>query len=232
MTETDIDRLEARIAELESARQNEEGSLRRSSKAMVGISLAIFLIVASFAIPIYLHARSEWTEDKLAASFQHQLEELNPTTIEQTRALGEHLLPIYVAETRKQLMQMGPEISRRLGRQMDLLAQELSTELHAQLMEAEKRIQKQTTEILFQSYPHLADQAQQDRLASSFRFITETAMTNALADFSERFSVDVAALADTIVTFTDADPEETTLELQKRFIHLWLKLLDIEIMKL
>ena len=232
MTESDITSLETRIAELEQARRDEIAAQRRVSRATLAVSASILLIILCFGLVIYAHANYEWTEDKLTASLQQELDELNPVAMEQARALGAYLLPIYAEEGRKQLKQMGPEISRRLGRQTSMLSSELRADLHAKMQVSQKSIRKQTSEVLFAAYPSLQDPAEQQRLADSFRGITEDAVKEAVTGFDQRFSKDVKDLERLILDFNDSESKESTLDLQKKFIHLWLQLVDTEIMKL
>ena len=232
MAESDITGLEARIRKLEEARRRERTAQRHASRALGAVSVASLLIVATFGLAIYLHARQEWTEDKLTASLQQEMEELNPTAMAEAQALGEHLLPIYAAESRKQLRQMAPEISRRLGRQMKLLSRELRADLHAKIASSEESIRQQTSQALFEAYPDLQDRAERERLTKSFRATTEDAVTRAVTDFDQEFSKDLQDLEQTILAFNKTESKDSTLELQKRFLHLWLELIDMEIMKL
>ncbi len=232
MDESDITGLETRIRKLEEARRRERAARRHASRALGAVSVAGLLIVATFGLALYLHAKQEWTEDKLTASLQHEMEQLNPMAMAEARALGEDLLPIYAAESRKQLRWMAPEISRRLGRQMKLLSRELRADLHAKIVSSEESIRLQTSQALFEAYPDLRDPAERERLTKSFRAITEDAVTGAVTDFDQRFSKDVQDLEQTILAFNKTESEDSTLELQKKFLHLWLELIDMEIMKL
>jgi hypothetical protein len=53
-----------------------------------------------------------------------------------------------------------------------------------------------------------------------------------LVDFEKLFSRDVEQLQTTVFKFNVSDGDEETVELQKKFLHLWLQLLDQEIMKI
>ena len=150
--------------------------------------------------------------------------------VHETVSLGSR--GIYAAEGKSQLKRMGPEISRRLNRQLDLLGQELNMGVHAQLTVAENRIKAHTLEALFAAYPELRDSAEQRMLTASFQTIAESAVVDAVSGFDRKFSDDIDALAETIFEFNEEESEETTVDLQKKFIHLWLQMIDAEIMKL
>ena len=232
MTEAKTDALEARVAQLELAQDAENAARKRNSSVVLAISLTLMAIVTWFSVKIYNHGDYEWTQDKLTTSFSTELQQMNPAAMAQAQALGEHLLPIFVAEGRSQIKRMGPEISRRLSEQVDLMGNELHAGVHAQLTVAVSQIRDHTMEALFSAYPNLRDEAEQRRLTARFMAIARGAILEAVTVFDRRFSEDVDALAQTLIEFDDSESEETTVELQKRFIHLWLQLVDAEIMKL
>ena len=60
---------------------------------------------------------------------------------------------------------------------------------------------------------------------------TDEAIMEATTEFAEMYARDIHALEKRIHGFHTTKTDEPTLELEKRFIHLWLQLLDAEIMK-
>ena len=69
-------------------------------------------------------------------------------------------------------------------------------------------------------------------IGKSFQGITEEALATAISQFEKRFSGDVENLRKSVLKLDVSDTGEPDVELQKKFIHLWLKLLDQEIMEL
>ena len=61
---------------------------------------------------------------------------------------------------------------------------------------------------------------------------SEDTVGQALVKFDARFSGDVSRLQDVVMSFDVSDTNEPTVELQKRFLRTWLRLLDKEIEKL
>ncbi len=53
-----------------------------------------------------------------------------------------------------------------------------------------------------------------------------------LLDFDASFSVDLSRLEEAVFHFDLSDGDEQTVDLQKKFMHLWLQILDQEIMEL
>ena len=81
-------------------------------------------------------------------------------------------------------------------------------------------------------YPELNDPAKQAQLEKRLHSVCDNALESSLLEFDRMFSKDVGRLQDTILTFELKDGEDSTVDLQKKFLRLWLKLLDQEIMKI
>ena len=94
------------------------------------------------------------------------------------------------------------------------------------------RIRDQAMSAIAESYPNLMEPGEQARLMQSFEIVTEAALLRALTDFDDHFSKDAREFQEDILSFDLRDTDESTPDLQKKFIRLWLKLLDAEIAKL
>ncbi|MFQ5503466.1 MAG: hypothetical protein ACE5F1_01560 [Planctomycetota bacterium] len=232
MTEEAIKQLAAQIRRLEEARVKEVQALRRASMTAVTVTASILLLVTGFVLVNFVHFRTEFTEEKFAASLERELEELNPKAIAQTQALSEHLLPVYAAEGRKQFQAMMPTIAQKLGEQLDSLGEEMQSDMHTKIVASEKRIRDRTGEIIFAAYPALKATSEREKLTDSFRSITKDSVISSISKFDELFSKDVKQLEMELINFNDKGTDLSTMELQKKFIRLWLQLLDAEIMKL
>ena len=72
---------------------------------------------------------------------------------------------------------------------------------------------------------------EQEKLTQNLRKATDAAVTEATTEFAELYARDIFALERKIHGFHTTRTDEPTLEIEKRFIHLWLQLLDAEIMR-
>ncbi|HEX6810049.1 MAG TPA: hypothetical protein VF384_00375 [Planctomycetota bacterium] len=224
--------LEAELQGLEADLVREIANGRRATLASTGVALAVVSIVLGFAWTGYSRLRDAWTAEKFTVGMQQELEELNPTATEELNRLGQALLPVYAAETRRQFDTLAPEIAHRVGEQFELLASDLHHDIHTRLVDLDDDLQKRTERIIADSYPGLATDAQKARVAATFEDITQDAVLASIGDFEDRFSKDVVKVQDCLARFNAAESTEPTVELQKRFISLWLRMLDAEIQKL
>lgn len=231
-TEQAIRDLDAEIDSLEQTLDRETAVERKASLAVFFVTAAISVVVLAFVVVNYFHFKTEWTAEKFSGSLRRELDELKPDAVEQLNALGENLLPIYAAESRKQFERLGPVMAERLIEQVNHLGTDLQRDMHERLAASEQRIRERTQEAIFEGYPDLKRDTIRDRLTASFRSITEDAIADALADFKDRFSVDLAKVSRSVDNFAAQDTGVPTIELQKRFLSLWLKQLDQEIQKL
>jgi hypothetical protein len=126
---------------------------------------------------------------------------------------------------------MTPEISRRLEAQVDRLSGDIQREATSRLHAAEDRITERTRDVLFASYPSMKDEAERERLDADFRATTETVVRSSLQEFFELFAEDIGRLEQKVHDFQPTDTGESEVDLQKRFIRLWLQLLDLEVRK-
>ncbi len=219
------------IDELVVATRGEREALRRASLTAVIVSCALLLIVTVFVIVNYQQFKTEWTEEKLSAGFAKELEVLHPVVTEQVQQLSQHLLPVYAEAGRKQLITMRPEIAERLKAEVDQIGENLRSDAENRMTTSTDRIAAKTNEIVFGAYPGLRNETDQAKLTQNLRRSTDEAITEATMEFFELYAKDIHSLEKRIHDFNTTTTDEPTLELEKRFIHLWLKLLDAEIMK-
>ena len=230
--ESTVKQLEAELGQLDTSHQADRHIDHRGAMIQLALVSVAGLIILGFLLTNFLYFRTEWTEAKFAQSLQAELEVLNPEVSDQLRAMGKNLMPVYVEEGRRQLPRVAPAFSRALTRQLDRFAADFQTDAYARLGQTEDRVRARTMDVVFASYPSMRSPAEQAKLDHAFRTITDTASTQAIEEFHQRFSRDAAGLQRAILDFDVPDPDESTVDLQKKFIHLWLQLLDEEIMKL
>ena len=228
----DLNQLRTELTELEGAIRGARVAEQRTSFAIRLIAFGVVGMLLGFILFNFVQFRTEWTPEKLGPRLEQELAELNPLLASELHELARHLIPVYAREGRRQFRSMGPQISRVLEEQLNRLAADLREDVYLRLSDNDAEIRKRTTEMIFEAHPDLQSESEFDEIRRHFRIVTEDALMTALSDFDTRFSRQADRLQETIFDFSVEDTGESTIELQKRFIHLWLQLLDREIMKL
>jgi hypothetical protein len=141
-------------------------------------------------------------------------------------------MPIYFAEWKRQLQASWPEISNKLEAELLELGSNLTSRINHYFTESENRILEGAELALGENFPELKDPGKQAELNRRLHATCDQALEKVLLDFDKRFSGDVARLQQEIFKFDISDKGETPVDLQKKFLHLWLQLLDQEIMKI
>jgi len=224
--------LEEDLSRLERAVEAQRTTDSRATSITISIAAVISLILVGFLLANFFYFRSEWTDEKFAKSLRTELEELNPVLLAELNTLGKDLVPVYVREGRKQFPEMAPRISRGMSKQLRQFNSDFMTDTHDRLNRTEERIRTQVRTLLFNTYPGLKSPGARARLEKNFNTITDNAVTCAIQEFQNRFMADVDSFQNTIRKLGVSRREEEMVDLQKKFIRLWLQLLDEEIMKL
>jgi hypothetical protein len=229
-TEQDRIRFTNELSSLEEARVVEATADRRTMVATVLLSSLIGLILIGFLLVNFFYFNEEWTEEKFSKSLNRELEEISPMVSLELEELGKNLAPVFAQESRKQFPEMAPLLAEKIGEELQKFTDEFQAEIISKLNRSGERLKTDMLQSVLQCYPDLVDEREQEKLIQQFRITTDEAMTAAIVNFQDRFSVDVADLRATVFNVPETDVP--TMELQKRFIRLWLQLLDEEIMKL
>jgi hypothetical protein len=228
---TPHDTLEA-VTRLEAAFHAELASRKRAKRAANIVSLLLGCIIFFFAVFNFIHFRSDWTDENFRSSVEKELKELSPLALRELNALGRELLPVYANETKEQFTLLLPQISGTVEKELDALCAEVLSRTHRRLEECEERVLSRTEEVIFESYPALRDAGKREELAQRFKRVTDTAVLSVMQEFDRLFSKDIADVRAMLLKFDLKDSGESTVDLQKNFLRLWLRLLDQEIQEL
>lgn len=224
--------LQAEVRRLEESFEADRQLGRRMNRILLVISVALSGMIITFFLVNYLNLSSKWTQERFRTSLRQEMVELSPAAAHELNLLGRELLPVYAEESRKQLLAMGPEIARELEAQLDELTQELLLSVHRQMQESQEKVLEGSERMLSESFPSLSDAESRERIEKRFREVVENALATSISRFEKRFAKDVDLVRETLLRFDISDTEESTVDLQKKFIHLWLQVLDQEIMEL
>lgn len=229
---TELKKLETQVQDLEASMEAERLALQRASRTTLGFAAVLASVVLVFIVINYVRVRQELTPEKLSRSLEQEIHEIGPSALREMNLLGQQLLPVYAAEWRKQLEASWPEISCRLQDEFGKLADTLGERTHATLAATEDRLLSRLSEVVARDFPDLASPQKRAEIEARVHAACDDALEKALLDFDGLFAKDVGRLQEAIFDFDVSDGNESKVDLQKRFLHLWLQLLDQEIMKI
>lgn len=228
----EMKQFEVEVLELESAIRQIGLNSKRTARASVLTAVSILAIVVAFTLVNYSRVSAEMTEEKFARSLTKEMGEIAPLVLNEMNRLGRDLLPVYAEELKSQIESSWPEISARVEQELNEVGSRVFEETHELLYETEERILRTAEDELFACYPGLKDPERRDNLQERLHNICEQTLANSIYNFEQQFTKDVHRLQATVFQFDVADADQSTADLQKQFVHLWLQLLDQEVMEL
>lgn len=231
-TELDLGRFEREVRRLEESLGSARAAAERAHRTSLVMGACIALIVGTFLLLNYLNFRAELTTEKLAASIQHQLREVSPAAFREFGQLGQELLPVYASEWQQQFQAAWPAIKEKLDAEMTLLANNAVTRVDSHLNACEQRVLDETRRVLVSNFPEFEDPKAQEIMTARIQEVCEGSFTKALDDFNTLFVNDMTRVQRAIAEFELPEIQASTIDLQKKFLHLWLQIVDQEIMQL
>ena len=97
--------------------------------------------------------------------------------------------------------------------------------------DSEERIRALTLQAVNEVYPELDTPEEKAAFVQTVSDTAIAALHSRMKEFQERVSMDTGRLRESIVNFQVNDEGMSTIELQKRFLHLWLMIIDEELMR-
>ncbi len=230
-TQPEFESIERQLGELEVLVEAEQAGARRASRFVLGAYVALAGLVVTFVTINYNHIADELSPSNFEAGWQEHVERLSPLAMEQAFRLGETLLPVYAREAQNQLAERMPEFERKLAHESALFAEEVRHQAMIRLMASEQRVREATEQALVNAYPELDTPEAKAEFVRQFESRTQQALADALVEFDTRFRGRVDDLIEMIARSDLGQTDAPTHELQKRFLHLWLVLIDEELMR-
>jgi hypothetical protein len=227
-----LNELESEVKRLEGALTDGSAAARRSARATLAIASSLALVVVAFIIANFVNLKSEWTQEKFSESLDDELAELRPTAERELKKLGNQILPVYMKEGKAQIELMGPQMGERFESELDLLCKDITVCVHDRLHSTQTRVKDAVHKAIYDSFPNLQDDVQSELLKRRFQDVTEQSIANAMVKFDKKFGQRVDEFKQTLVTFDISKTTDDPVDLQKKFLGLWLDLLKSEIMEL
>lgn len=230
--DTSRDGLDQAVRRLETSIHDETSSRRSATRAAMAITATLALTFVFFFVLQFSHFRTQFTSGDLEQLVEQELRSFGPVAIQEVQALGKNLVPIYAQAGRAQLERMMPEVSASLQSEIDTFCAELLANTQRQLRETEMRVLTRAEAQLFESYPELHNPEQRAQLERRVQEITEEAVAVSIQEFYETFSRDIDQVRDTLLKFDLSDSQASKVDLQKKFLSLWLQLIEEEIARI
>ena len=231
-SENEIQQIEQEVKNLEDLLTRELSRSQRTARHLSIVTFVLVALIVGFVLINFFNFRSAYTEEKFSRSLQAEMQELTPLAMRELKVLGKTVLPVYAKQMRTQLADMGPEIAKRFESELDQLGTTIVADVHTSLGAAQERVLASTEQTVFESYPDLNDKTKREALALKLHAATDEPVTKVIGKFVDRFGKHVAKAQEAVLRFDVSDSHETPADLQKKFIHLWIQLLDQEIMEL
>ncbi|MBI4606866.1 MAG: hypothetical protein HY721_33290 [Planctomycetes bacterium] len=231
-TAADLKQLETQVIELENAIRESARATKRAASVSVVSAVALVAIILAFLAINFSRVRAEMTEEKLTRSLTRELGELSPLLLNELTRLGQDLLPIYGDEVKTQLEKAWPGLEAKLQSELNELGSSATEHLETALRDSEQRVLQAAENAVMECYPETGDPEKRKDIEERLHMVCEQTLGRTLHGFETLFSKDVHRLQDTVFRFDLTDSGESVGDLQKKFIRLWLQLLDQEVMEL
>jgi len=229
---SELKQLESEVKRLEEMIQAEGLAHQKVSRVPLAVSAVLVLLLLCFLLVNYFKVRSELTPERISKSLQAELREVSAPALREFNLLGKDVLPVYVAEWQKQIQASWPQISKKLDEEVGKIGENVTHTVDTLLTESEDRVLARTEQILSENFPQLKDTEETKKIDRRLHELCDTALAKAILNFDRLFSKDVTSLQEALLKFEVTDSHETRVDLEKKFLHLWLQLLDQEIMEL
>lgn len=218
------------VDELERLLKNQRKTEHSRSQTLVGIIAGFSLCALVLVALNYYRLRTEWSEERFRGSLEQQLEELAPGVTGELEVLSSALIPVMTEEGRRQLPGRWPNIQSVLATETKELQKSLVMDFQNQLTGLETSVGSRLESEIFQAFPTLDDPLRRQELLKYYDTTCQEAMVKAVTNFHSRFEGRLHETAQSVAEIDSAAHTQTeTVELHKRFIQLWLELLQEEI---
>ena len=218
------------VSELDELMRTAEENGKRLRNIQIGTTLALIGVFAVGLMAIVDQGRSMYTADKIQASLQPQVEALQPALTSTLKGVVDTAGPHYARLGQERLEAVLPKVGKALEAELVGLSDGLAHGAERRVAEALARVESTQLAKLQSIYPELDEatfEKKRHEWASDIQADTELV----LADFQGRVLTDFKMLSNTIESFgpNKYDDFEKN-ELVRYYAHLWLTLIDMEVM--
>ena len=218
------------VAELSRLMNQAQAARSRHKKVQLGLTLALVGVFAAFVAALYSRVETMYTAENFEVAIGPELEQLQPQVAATIERVVTTAAPHYVEQGRERLEAVLPQVRDQLGAEMVGLADGLAHHAEERAAVALERVRVSQEERLRDHYPDL-DDAELERLRRKWAGEIQADTTEVLGEFHERVMTDFVTLSNTIESFGPSKYDEFERdELLRYYAHLWLTLVDEEIL--
>ena len=202
---------------------------RRNSLACVSCGAMLALLV--FAWISYGSIRSNFSHEKLVENGQRVGESVFESAQPQLIAAAKQLVPVYRDEAERALRETLPLLQQSALEQLKLAQKNISAQARAALEEAAIAPVHESLRSLMDEFPAVRDEQFVNELLASTESTLHEELTRVLETTHEIYRPQIERLsAATSELRSEKLAAATNDELMQRFIHLWIMLIDTELM--
>jgi hypothetical protein len=218
------------VSELDELMRQTDESGRRLRNIQIGATLVLVAVFAIGLSAIYGQGRSMYTAEKIQASLPPQVEALQPALTSTLRQVVDAAGPHYARLGQERLDAVLPKVATALEAELVGLSTGLARGAERRVAEALARVEQTQLEKIQSLYPEL-DRKRFETLRAEWATDIHGDTELVLADFQGRVLTDFTLLSNTIESFGPNQYDDFGRnELVRYYAHLWLTLIDIEVM--
>lgn len=223
----------AALLRLEEALSAAAASRRRRLLANRWGSVALLLVFGGFLWSIYGTVRDRYALENFREPVRLETERLTPHVRDRLRAVALEAGPVYGKLAQERMEVVLPLLRDSLRREWEILSSNLATRAEPEVTGAVKRLEERQWARLVAHYPSLHEEANRLKLREEWKEAIDREHARIFADFDLKVGHDLEDLLAVIERFRP-NPFETWDEepLTRHFIHLWLTLLDRQVLGL
>lgn len=202
---------------------------RRNSFAFVSCAAMVALLV--FAWISYGSIRSNFSRDKLVDNGQRVGQTMMESAQPQLIAAAKQLLPVYRAEAERALGETLPLLRQRAMEQLELAQENIGERARVALEEAAIAPVHDALQGLMAEFPALQDEQFVTELLEETESTLHEELAHVLEDAQALYRPHIERLTGAMSELrSDELASATNDQLMQRFMHLWILLIDTELM--
>jgi len=200
-------------------------------KLEIGVAVALLVIVVAFILASYGRMRSTYTMERIGPHLSREMTHLSPQINHAALEVAKDVLPTYIELTEKKLGESLPQIEDSVEREVEILWTNMHRQLRQDFDDALERSAKKLEARLRAEFPELLEPAALTILERELTEMLEEDTSDFIERFFDRYSRDLNSLYATLEGFRGNRFEKMSEEeLTANYFHLWLTLLDYDIM--
>jgi hypothetical protein len=197
------------------------------------ISVAVAFVIVAFVVASYFAVRANFSGERLSMRLSSEVSAMTPRISDAVLAVGEEVMPVYLEQGEKKLRDALPGLELAMSEELAKVWSGMHSQIEADFDAALDRSGKKLEQRLQQQFPELLEPTNLALLEKELNEMLEKDTSEFLGRFFDQYSKDLNGVYNTIEGFRPSRFERlSNEELAAQYLHLWLTLLDREILGL